>query len=496
MPSRPIRHTSARLTAAAAAFAAGSLPASAQTGTYDLVLTAHVRDFPATNPDFCKPMNIGTNWVEGLVAPTLGPSGVPTYTGMGKRVTVPANDNQGRNIAQGLVTHTDLQDLPDVHLATAPVIAGTAKMDTWDSNLGFYVPTSPGPVPEVSTTTTMPVVTVPTLSTYIASYLMTGVASGTLNSSFRCGSFTLRNQYTLTILGDVTIVCDGNFTLENSSNILIGPNSRLTVYVYGTALFENGNKVNMNTGDHTLFTLYKLGIGDVDLGNEVDVCGTLIAPQGRLYCHNTGEFYGDVTANQVRLSNSAQLHVPEPPETVCKIIDDTPIQLGSADPGSVANGQSFDTWFKDTPGVNMESQARLLFQKQLGGDLTFSSDDFRPIDGQLLGAGTWEPNRNFTLEMDGEFTYTPCSNQYFEFSGDGDAYVYIDGKLVLELAGNNTGMKQFVDFDRLGLDPAQPHTIKFFYAQRSCSPSKFKVRTNVELRTEYVVEYETVAIMD
>ncbi len=499
---RPVSSLSiSAITAAAAAFAAGFVPSSpAQagpgSGTYDLVLTAQVRDFPASNPDFCKPTSIGANWVEGLVSPTLGAQGVPTYTGQGKRVTVPANDSQGRAIANSMIQSTVLIDPNDVLLVNAPTYSNNPKVDTYNPNLGPYGGSNIGPAPEIGTSQPMPVVTVPSISPYVVEYLRDGNASSTLSSSFRCSKFLVRNYHVLTIQGDVTIVVDDEMVVENFAKIVLAPGARFTVYALKDCKFQNFAEVNYNTWDHTAFTLYKMGTLDVYFQDNVKVCGTVICPDGRVFMHNQADLYGLVTAESLHMQNSAKLHVAEPLRTSCNIVDDTPAQFGSADPGAVSSAASFETWFQDTPGLNMESQARLLFQQQPGEALTFSSDDFRPIDGQLLGAGTWEPNRNFTIEMDSEFTYTPCSGQFFEFSGDGDAYVYIDGKLVMELAGNNTGMKQYVDFDRLGLDPAQPHTLQFFYAQRSCSPSKFNVRTNVELRTKYTVEYETVAIMD
>ncbi len=490
------------LKAAAAAFAVGlALPVPALAGgptggTYDLVLTAQVRDFPSSNPDFCKPTTIGQNWVEGSVAPTLNAYGRPVYTGTGRRVTVPANDRLGRNIATSLVNNTVLVDQPDVILKNAPTFANAPKLDTYNPNMGPYNPLTPGPAPEIGTGQVMPTVTVPNITPYVTDYIKQGLGSGTLNSSFRCAKFVLENAYTLTVQGNVTIVVDELLAFQNGGHVLLAPGATLTIYALKDATFQNSAQVNMNTGDPTRFTLYLMGINDVMFGNSVDVCGTIISPQGRVYLHNDAELYGDVIADRLHMQNIAKLHVPEPKENACVVVNDTPAQMLLADSAAVSSAASFDTWFNDTPGVNMDAQARLLFQKQPGDVLTFSSDDFRPIDGELMGANTWEPNRNFTLEMNSTFTYNKCTGQFFEFTGDGDAFVFIDGKLVLEMAGNNSGVKQHVDIDRLNLDPAKEHTLQFFYAQRSCSPSKFKVRTSVELRTEYTVEAETVAIRD
>ncbi len=491
--SLPVVHSLSASALLALCTGASAQPTS---GTYDVVLTGKVRDFPASHPDFCKSPTFGQNWVEGGVAHTLNAQGLPVWSGQGKRVLAPARDGSGRNIAQGMMQSTVLTDLPDVILVSPPTIVGTATWDTYNPNLGPYGGTNIGPAPEVAVAQTMPTVNVPSMGTYMPAYVMMGIASGTLSSSFRCGTFNLKNQYTLTIVGDVTIVVDTLMLLENSSSILIAPNSRLTMYVLGSAIFENGNQVNMNTGDKSLFTLYLLGPGDLDIGNAVDVCGTFIAPQGRLYMHNDGEFYGDVVANRMELRNSSMFHAAEPFETPCVEVDDTPASVGGADPASVASNGTFAQWFNEVPGVNMEAQARMVFSKDATGALKYSTNDFRPIDGEMLEEGAYGANRNFTLEMDGSFYYTPCSGQFLEFFGDGDAFVYVDGKLVLEMAGNNLGITQYVDMDRLGLTPGEAHELKFFYAQRSCGASRFSLRTNVDLMTTYTVEIESVALLD
>ena len=488
------RHGVALLVAVGAGLPCASV--QARPGETEMMVTATIRDFPASHPDFCKSSSIGSNWVEGAIAPTLSAAGTPVYVAPGKRVTVPGRDSSGRIISGKMVQHTVFYDLPDVFLASAPTLQGTALMNTYNPYVGPYGGTNIGPVPEVSSTYTMPAVNVPSLASYIPTYLQTGVGGGTLNSSFRCDVFDLRNQFYLTIQGDVTIVCTTTFLLENGSCIMLAPGARLTVYALGTVMFQNANQVNMNTGDFKRFTLYKVGVGDVDLGNAVDVCGTIIAPNGRLYVHNDGEWIGEVYAKQMQLSNSAKLHAPEPKETLCYDVNDTPAQLGAADPGAVTGPGTFDQWFKDTPGVNEGAQARMRFAKDAAGAWEFETSDFRPIDGELLSAGQYGANRNFTLDVDGQFIYTPCTGQFLEFTCDGDAMVYVDGKLVLDLIGNNTGVTQYVDLDRLGLDPNQPHTMQFFYAQRSCSGSAFNLRTNVTLNTTYKVVSPSVACSD
>lgn len=487
-------------------FAAGSIvPAAALGGpvsggapspTYDVVLTGKIRDFPSTHPDFCKTPYFGQNWVEGAVAPHLGDNGLPVWQGGGKRVTLPARDAEGHSISSAMIEETVLVEPTGVRTVVPAVVINNPSVDTWNPSIGAYGGSNIGPPPEMHTLQPMPSVTVPSLPYYGVEYVKDGNATSTLSSSFRCGKFLIRNYHKLLIEGNVVVVVDEEFKTENHAEVELLPGATFTVYALKDAALQDYSRINMNTWDHTRFTLYKMGLPDLFLQNNSSMCGQIICPNGRVVMQNNADVYASVQSQNLLMQNSGRLHVPLPTETACADVNDSPAQLGAADPAAVSSPQTFGQWFDNAPGVNMDSQARLLFQKDETGALKFSTNDFHPIDGKLLDKGAYGKNRNFTMEMDGEFRYTPCSGQYFEFSGDGDAFVYVDGKLVLEMAGNNMGVSQYVDMDRLGLEPGENHELKFFYAQRSCGASRFSVRTSVELMTKYEVEMESVALLD
>ncbi len=464
--------------------------------TTDLVLTGRIRDFPADHPDFCINTAVGSNWVEGLVGAHTDAQGRPVYTGAGQRVIVPARDAAGRPIATGLAEEGTATPVHGLRLVQPLAINNNPTLDSYNPAAGPYGGSNVGPAPQALTGQTMPVVTVPEMETYVGEFLRAGNASSTLDTSFRCSKFIISNQHRLTVVGGVTVVVDEQFVIENNTHVVLAPGATLTVYAKKDAVFQNDCRVNMEPPDHTRFVFYRLGSGDLVLKNSVDVCGTFVCPGGRLDLGNNCNVYGAVESRAVQMQNSSGLHIAETAMAGCSMLGDHAAQLGAPDTGNVSSASSFADWFRDVPGVNQGAQARLLFQKEPGRAYEFSSSDFRPIDGKLLDAGSSDANRNFTYELDGGFTYVPCSGQFFQFSGDGDAFVYVDGKLVMELAGHGAGVTQYVDMERLGLSAAEPHRLQFFYASRTCGGTRFEVRTNIELRTTYVIEFGTIAVWD
>jgi len=175
-------------------------------------------------------------------------------------------------------------------------------------------------------------------------------------------------------------------------------------------------------------------------------------------------------------------------------LSDSPADLGPEDSGGVSSAQSFNLWYSDHPDVNMSSQLALEFQRQDDGTYVFDDTldpnyvelgGFFPIDGELFGNSGGSPDHNFhfTFELHTEFTYDADADQMFRFVGDDDVWVFIDGKLAIDLGGVHSATEQIIDLDRMGLEDGETYTLDFFFAERHRTQSNFRIETNLSLES-------------
>lgn len=107
-------------------------------------------------------------------------------------------------------------------------------------------------------------------------------------------------------------------------------------------------------------------------------------------------------------------------------------------------------------------------------------------------------NFHFTVHTHSRFVYKADANQYFEFTGDDDVYVFLNGKLLIDLGGQHEALTGRFNLDDMALEAATDPTkdyglidgkavdFDFYYVERHCTASNFWSKMSFKLETDEV----------
>ncbi|HEV3024004.1 MAG TPA: fibro-slime domain-containing protein, partial [Pirellulales bacterium] len=154
-------------------------------------------------------------------------------------------------------------------------------------------------------------------------------------------------------------------------------------------------------------------------------------------------------------------------------------EAGTTDKVACPSGQMttskamFDEWYRNVDGVNKAFRLELMFGPAVNGVATFNSTHYFP-----LGDAGWgysgkddtgkDQNFGFTTEIHTTFKYN--GGEIFQFTGDDDVWIFINGKLAVDLGGLHMSQVGMVDLDAqaatLGIQQGMTYPLDLFNAER------------------------------
>ncbi len=266
-------------------------------------------------------------------------------------------------------------------------------------------------------------------------------------------------------------------------------------YVMGTKLFDNNNNYVGNTGSATrdLAEVFRQCING-GLGSMADTKSKALAEAKDCRTYYDAAYfllqnlYSDNSGYGQTVKEYSQIHLVKKGDHYV---------YNSAYDGSVYDTASGAIYNSQTDHVTTRGDTTYV-----RGNLQ-AENRFDPISGKYFGNNgnkyleVVDPNKtdithyykntnyNLTLEGHAQFIFYEDDNLFFNFTGDDDVYLYINGVRVLDMGGGHAISKCGIKLNDVkalcGLKDGQVYDFDFYYMERHGTAANFGIDTNIKI---------------
>jgi len=165
--------------------------------------------------------------------------------------------------------------------------------------------------------------------------------------------------------------------------------------------------------------------------------------------------------------------------------DDKPEWSGDPSIHTVESKETFDTWYRDTPGINarVDYDLALTASPSQPGFFIYDNLAFFPLDDDPRGLGNEGRQHDYHFTLEAKLTFRYSGGEIFSFTGDDDMWVFINRHLAINLGGLHRRKSSSVTLDEhvdeLEIVHGEIYPIHIFFAERHTVASTFTLETSV-----------------